>query len=116
MTYLAELRSALVDAAHRQHADAQRQSADAHARHLDAHTHNTHMYTRARAATTALWRPTLWRRSAHYGRAILASVVLGLTGSAVGAVHVGAPLGPEPTLSPSISNTTTPPGSAAPRP
>jgi hypothetical protein len=41
----------------------------------------------------------LGRRSMHGGRAILASVVLGLTSTAVGVVQVGPPLGPEPQLS-----------------
>jgi hypothetical protein len=72
MTYMPELRSALVDAA----------------RHQQAAPEPSHRRrTPARAS---------WRGSAHGARAVLASIVLGLTGTAVGAVQVGPPLGPEP--------------------
>jgi hypothetical protein len=52
----------------------------------------------------------------HSGRAMLASVVLGLTGTAVGAVQVGPPLGPEPRPAHVIVNPAGPPTSASPRP
>ncbi len=78
MTHLPELRSALVDAARRQHAAAgptgrERAPRRAHRR-----------------------RAPHGGRALHSGRAVLASVVLGLAGTAVGAIQVGAPLGPEP--------------------
>jgi hypothetical protein len=89
MTYLSELRSSLVDAAHRQHAPAQeaasRHTASARRRH-------------GRDPASSIW----WR-SVHGGRAALVSLALGLTGTAVGAVQVGAPLGPEPQLSSAVT-------------
>ncbi|MGA2453090.1 MAG: hypothetical protein ABSG93_06175 [Solirubrobacteraceae bacterium] len=99
MTHLPELRNSLVDAADREHAAAHRAHAVAGP------------FERARKI-----KPARWQRSAHYGRAILASVVLGLTGTAVGAIHVGAPLGPEQPQSPSLARPATVPGSAAQRP
>jgi hypothetical protein len=72
MTYLPEFRNALVDAAHRQQAAPERAG-----------------------RTRAFWRAP-WHQSMHSGRAILASVVLGLASTAVGVVQVGPPLGPEP--------------------
>lgn len=92
MTYLPELRNALLDAAHRQPA----QPPDG------AHQ---------RSSSTARWR-----RSVHYGRTVLASVALGLTGTAAGAIHIGAPLGPEPPPSPSITQPAIAPASVEPRP
>jgi hypothetical protein len=78
MTYMSELRAALVDAAHRQHAAAEPAG-------------------RERASRRARWRrSTHDGRALHSGRAILASVLLGLAGTAVGPIQVGAPLGPEP--------------------
>jgi hypothetical protein len=85
MTYLDGLRSALVEAAHRQ-----------------ASAPEPTRRGRTPGATPR-------QRSMHGGRAILASVVLGLTGTAVGAVQVGPPLGPEPQLSRVIANPTSPP-------
>jgi hypothetical protein len=79
VNYLSELRSELVQAAHREHAAL-------------APASRARAGGRARARKLA-WGP--WLHSAHYARVALASVVLGLTGTAVGAVHVGAPLGPE---------------------
>jgi hypothetical protein len=72
MTYMSDLRAALVQAAREQHAAATPSG-------------------RERATARAF----SWR-FAHGGRAILASIVLGLAGTAVGAVQVGPPLGPEP--------------------
>jgi hypothetical protein len=97
MTYLSELRSSLVDAAHRQHASAR----EPPARH-------------AAAARRQRWpAPSagVWWRAVHGGRAVLVSVALGLTSTAVGAVQVGAPLGPEPQLSSAVTGTS---GSAQP--
>jgi hypothetical protein len=95
MSYLDELRSELVQAAHREHTAAQ--SAQAPREHTASQ--GAHAWAlRARVARRAHAHkpsPAPWRRSAHLGRAALASVVLGLAGTAVGAVHVGAPLGPE---------------------
>jgi hypothetical protein len=92
MTYLPELRNALLDAAHRQPAEPE-------------------PTRRGRAFKTAPWHRTM-----HSGRAILASVVLGLTGTAVGAVQVGPPLGPEPQLSYVIANPASPPATTSSRP
>jgi len=92
MTYLSELRAALLDAAHRQHAAAEPAG-------------------RERASGSARWRGPM-----HTGRAMLASVALGLTGTAVGAVQVGPPLGPEPPPSHVIVNPAGPRTSASPRP
>jgi hypothetical protein len=91
MTYMPELRSSLVQAAHSQH----------HAAEEGAH---------ARSATASRRR-----RPTHAARSMLASVVLGLTGTAIGAVHVGAPLGPEspPSVVTHIHNA---PGARAPSP
>jgi hypothetical protein len=52
----------------------------------------------------------------HSGRALLASVVLGLTGTAVGAVQVGPPLGPEPQLTHVIANPPSSPATVTSRP
>jgi hypothetical protein len=83
VTYLSELRSELVQAAHREHYAAQSALAPA-----------PHARASGRARARKLARAP-WLHSAHYTRVALASIVLGLTGTAVGAVHVGAPLGPE---------------------
>jgi hypothetical protein len=91
MTYLSELRAALVDAAHREHAAAEPAG-------------------RERSCVSARWH-----RPMHSGRAMLASVALGLTGTAVGAVQVGPPLG-EPQPSHVIINPAGPPTSTSPRP
>jgi len=90
MNYLPDLRASIVDAAHRQHAA-------------------TEAADRERNVRT-----TRWRQSLHGGRAILASVMLSFAGTAVGAVQVGAPLGPEPKVSRTIVEHA--PASAAPRP
>jgi hypothetical protein len=92
MNYLSELRSALVDAAHRQQSAPQPPG-------------------RVRAFTRAARH-----RSLHSGRAILASVVLGLTGTAVGAVQVGPPLGPEPPPAHTVTKPLGAPTSVSPRP
>ncbi len=92
MTYLPELRSALLDAAHRQPAPPEPSR-------------------RGRA-----FRASAWHRSMHSGRALLASVVLGLTGTAVGAVQVGPPLGPEPQLTHVIANPPSSPATVTSRP
>ncbi len=91
MTHLSELRAALVDAAHRQHAAA-------------APAGREHGSGSAR-----------WRRPMHTGRAMLASVALGLTGTAVGVVQVGPPLGPEAPAH-VIVKPAGAPASASPRP
>jgi hypothetical protein len=96
MTYLSELRSSLVEAAHRQHASVE-QAASRPAP-------NARPAARARSRRGPASRE-LWRGSLHGGRAILASVALGLTGTAVGAVQVGPPLGPEPQLSAPLNQT-----------
>lgn len=83
MTHLPELRAALMDAAHRQHAAARTGERERGLR------------TAQRRAERG-WRAILGGRTLHGGRAALASVVLGLAGPAAGAVQVGAPLGPEP--------------------
>jgi hypothetical protein len=83
VSYLSELRSELVRAAHREHTAARSALAPA-----------PHARGGGRGRARKLARAP-WLHSAHYGRVALASVVLGLTGTAVGAVHVGAPLGPE---------------------
>jgi hypothetical protein len=91
MTYMPELRSSLVHAAHSRH-------------------HAAEEETHARSATASrLHRPT------HAARSMLASLVLGLSGTAIGAVHVGAPLGPESPPS-VIAHTFNTPGAGAPRP
>jgi len=92
MTYLSELRSSLVEAAHRQHASVEQ---------AERHTSTGRPAARARSRRGLGFSRELWRGSLHGGRAILASVALGLTGTAVGAVQVGPPLGPEPR--PSVS-------------
>lgn len=92
MTYLPDLRSSLVEAAHREHAQPP-------------------LTASPPRASMARWRDSL-----HYGRAVLASVALGLTGTAAGAVHVGAPLGPEPPPSPAVTQPATAPASNEPRP
>jgi hypothetical protein len=91
MTYMPELRSSLVQAAHSQH---------------DAAEERTH----ARSATASRRR-----RPTHAARSMVASLVLGLTGTAIGAVHVGAPLGPESPPS-VVAHTLNAPGAGAPRP
>ena len=95
MTYLSELRSSLLQAAHRQHAEAQQGARS----------------RRERASSAGVWR-----RSLHGGRAALASLALGLTGTAVGAVQVGAPLGPEPQLSSAVTRTLEAPQRGEPSP
>jgi len=92
MTYMSELRGALVDAAHRQQAAAEP------------------------SARERAWTRTPWLRSAHGARAVLASLVLGLTGTAVGAVQVGPPLGPEPPPSHTLAKHLGAPASRSPRP
>ena len=92
MTYLSELRAALVDAAHREHAAAEPAG-------------------RERSCVSARWH-----RPIHSGRAMLASVVLALAGPAVGAVQVGAPLGPEPQLSHAVAKPVIAPATTASRP
>ncbi len=92
MTYLSELRTALVDAAHRQQAAPEPTG-------------------RGRA-----FRRAPWHQSMHSGRAILASVVLGLTSTAVGVVQVGPPLGPEPPPAHTVAKPASPPASLSPRP
>ncbi len=92
MTYLIELRESLVDAARRQHAPVEARSRGRSSRASDR-----------------------WRQSMHHGRAILASVALGLAGPAVGAVQVGAPLGPEPKLSTALATPVVAPPAIAPR-
>jgi hypothetical protein len=96
MTYLSELRDSLVQAAHRRHAEAE-ESSTQHA-----------LVTRAagaRAGRGRVFSIGIWRRSMHGGRAALASLALGLTGTAVGVVQIGAPLGPEPQLSGALTQT-----------
>ena len=107
MTYLSELRESLVDAAHRQHALAEHAPAE----HASAQHAPVARGERERTSSRARWR-----RSMHGGRAMLASVALGLTGTAVGAIQVGAPLGPEPRPSPDLTRTVTPPPSVKPSP
>jgi hypothetical protein len=92
MTYMSELRSSLVDAARRQQAAPEPSG-------------------RVRA-----WARAPWLRSAHGARAVLASVVLGLTGTAVGAVQVGPPLGPEPPPAHALAKPAATPASGSPRP
>lgn len=75
MTYLPELRDALVSAAERQ------------------------SVTFDPGANQPVGRVVRSSRTARYTRAALASLALGLAGTAAGAVHVGAPLGPEAPLS-----------------
>jgi hypothetical protein len=96
MTYMPELRSSLVQAARSQHAAADE---GIHARSAIA----------SRATASRRRRPT------HAARSMLASLALGLTGTAVGAVHVGAPLGPESPPS-VVTHTLNAPGAGAPRP
>jgi len=91
MTYMPELRSSLVQAAHSQH---------------DAAEDGEH----ARSATASRRR-----RPTHAARSMLASLVLGLAGTAIGAVHVGAPLGPESPPS-VVTHAFNAPGAGAPRP
>ncbi len=85
MTHLPELRAALMDAAHREHAAAR---AGAHEREQGL--------TSARRQAGHRWHAIFGGRALHSGRAALVTVALGLAGPAVGAVQVGAPLGPEP--------------------
>jgi hypothetical protein len=100
VTYLSELRSSLVDAAHRERALAAAASArpDSTGRHERS------------------FSLSLWARSMHGGRAILVSFALGLTGTAVGVVQVGAPLGPEPQISPALTRAVASPPSGEPSP
>jgi hypothetical protein len=86
------LRGALVDAAHRQQAEPEPTG-------------------RGRA-----FRRAPWQQSMHGGRAILASVVLGLTSTAVGVVQVGPPLGPEPPPAHAVAKPAGPPASVSERP
>jgi hypothetical protein len=96
VTYMPELRGSLVQAAHRQHAEAQTSSTrDALAAPAAS----------ARAGRGRAPSAGIWLRSVHGGRAVLVSLALGLTGTAVGAVQVGAPLGPEPQLSSAVTGT-----------
>jgi hypothetical protein len=107
MTYLSELRSSLVQAAHRQHAEAEQLSTQ-HA-----------LATRAaggRGGRVRVPSAGIWRRSLHGGRAALASLALGLTGTAVGVVQIGAPLGPEPQLSSALTQTFESPQHGEPSP
>ncbi len=83
MTHLPELRAALMDAAHREHAAARPQERE-------------QGLTRARRRAGHRWQAIFGGHTLHSGRAALVSVALGLAGPAVGAVQVGAPLGPEP--------------------
>jgi hypothetical protein len=104
MTYLSELRSSLVQAAHRQHAEAQESSIQ-------------RVLARAAGGRAGRVRSAgIWRRSMHGGRAALASLALGLTGTAVGAVHIGAPLGPEPQPSSALTQTFESPQHGEPSP
>jgi hypothetical protein len=93
MTYMPELRSSLVHAAHSQH-------------HATEETERAH----ARSATASRRR-----RPTHAARSMVASLVLGLAGTAIGAVHVGAPLGPESPPS-VVAHTLYTPGAGTPRP
>jgi hypothetical protein len=108
VTYLSELRNSLVDAAHRQHAEQEHGGAQRihHGRHA----------ARTRSARVRSFSRELRRGSLHGGRAILASVALGLTGTAIGAVQVGPPLGPEPQLSGSLTKVVSSPSPGKPRP
>jgi hypothetical protein len=108
VTYLSELRSSLVDAAHRQHAEQERGGAQ--------RVHHGQPAARARSARVRSFSKELRRGSLHGGRAILASVALGLTGTAVGAVQVGPPLGPEPQLSAPLTKAAGSPPPREPRP
>jgi hypothetical protein len=92
MTYLPEFRTALVEAAHRQQAAPE---------------------PTGRGRT---FRKVPWRQSMHGGRAILASVVLGLSSTAVGVVQVGPPLGPEPPPAHTVAKPAGPPASVSERP
>jgi hypothetical protein len=107
MTYLSELRSSLVQAAHRRHAETQESSS----RHALAAREASARQERGRAPTAGIW----WR-SVHGGRAALVSLALGLTGTAVGAVQVGAPLGPEPQLSVALTQSVEAPQHGEPSP
>jgi hypothetical protein len=108
VTYLSELRSSLVDAAHRQHAE--------HLPDAAQRIHHDRPAARARSARVRSLSKELRRGSLHGGRAILASVALGLTGTAVGAVQVGPPLGPEPQLSAPLTKAIGSPQPQEPRP
>jgi hypothetical protein len=92
MTYLSELRSSLVDAAHRQRACAEAND---------------------RERTV---RRDPWHHSMHHARAVLLSLALGLAGPAVGAIQVGAPLSPEPQISHAVSEPLIAPATTARRP
>jgi hypothetical protein len=108
VTYLSELRSSLVDAAHRQHAQHERDAAQRTRRGRPA--------VPTQGARARRFSRELRRGSLHGGRAILASVALGLTGTAVGAIQVGPPLGPEPQLSGSLTKVVDSPSPGNPRP
>jgi hypothetical protein len=108
VTYLSELRSSLVEAAHRQHT--------AHERNETQPTSPHRRAARTRGARMRDFSRELRRGSLHSGRAILASVALGLTGTAVGAVQVGPPLGPEPQLSAPLTKSVGVPQQREPRP
>jgi hypothetical protein len=96
MTYLSELRGSLVQAAHRQHEAAEQAGVQEAA---------AEQATRARRLRERVPSAGVWQRSLHGGRTVLASLALGLAGTAVGAVQVGAPLGPEPQLSSALTRT-----------
>jgi hypothetical protein len=119
MTYLSELRASLVEAAHRQHAEAPAATvADVTARATttpDATARHGSIRRPAPRTREGVFSNAMWR-SLHGGRAILASVALGLTGTAAGAIQVGAPLGPEPQLTPSLSRALNAPPSGEPSP
>jgi hypothetical protein len=107
MTYLSELRSSLVGAAHRRHAEAQEPST------RQAPVERSASVRGARGRVPSIG---IWRRSLHGGRAALASLALGLTGTAVGAVQIGAPLGPEPQPSGALTQTVEPLQNGEPTP
>lgn len=92
MTYLSDLRSSLVDAAHRQHA------------RVEA------------GGNEPTVRRDPWHHSMHHARAVLVSLALGLAGPAVGAIQVGAPLSAEPQISQAVSKPAIAPATTASRP
>jgi hypothetical protein len=112
MTYMSELRSSLVDAARRQHASGQHASGQhASGQHASTQQAPAQQAASARRPRERATAGSIWWRSVHGGRAVLVSLALGLTSTAVGAVQVGAPLGPEPQLSSRVTGTA---GSAQP--
>jgi hypothetical protein len=92
MSYLDELRSSLVDAAHRQRACTE---ASVHDRVVPRDPPHHAMF---------------------HARAMLATIALALAGPAVGAIQVGAPLGPEPQLSHAVARPPIAPATTTPRP